>query len=131
MADLANCAHCGRLFAKAYRPVCNACYNEEEKQYEVVYKFIKKKANREASLLEVSEATGVSEKTISRFVKEGRIRASQFPNLTYECESCGKGIQDGRMCEQCNSKLRKDLLTHDEITQKQQEKERITYYTEK
>lgn len=131
MADLANCAQCGRLYAKVIRSVCDVCYKEDEKMFETVYKFVRKKANREASILEVSEATGVPEKTILRFVKEGRLRASQFPNLTFPCESCGQPIASGRICGDCNNNLRKDLQTHDRLVQKQQDNERITYYTEK
>ncbi|WP_261131796.1 TIGR03826 family flagellar region protein [Bacillus sp. Marseille-Q3570] len=131
MAELANCPQCGRIFAKSFRQVCDACYKEEEKMFELVYKFIRKKANREASLWEVHEATGVPEKTIIRFVKEGRIRAHQLPNLAYPCERCGKNIQDGRICGDCNDRMKKDLHSHEESTQKRIQEERITYHTEK
>ncbi|WP_349408641.1 TIGR03826 family flagellar region protein [Pseudalkalibacillus sp. SCS-8] len=131
MAELANCVQCGRLFAKSYRPTCEQCYKEDERLFEIVYKFIRKKANRQASIMEVSKATEVPEKTILRFVKEGRIRASQFPGLSYPCDRCGEGILEGRICNSCNQSLQKDLRTHDEVTQKQQMKERITYHTEK
>ncbi|MGM7702921.1 TIGR03826 family flagellar region protein [Pseudalkalibacillus sp. Hm43] len=131
MAELANCAQCGRLFAKVVRSVCDVCYQEEEKMFETVYKFIRKKANREASIIEVSQATGVPEKTIIRFVREGRLRASQFPNLTFPCDSCGKQISTGRTCDDCHNQLKKELETHDRFVQKQQVNERITYYTEK
>ncbi|WP_257350262.1 TIGR03826 family flagellar region protein [Pseudalkalibacillus decolorationis] len=131
MAELANCPQCNRIFVKNYHVVCDTCYKEEEEMFDKVYKFIRKKANREASLWEVYEATGVPEKVIIRFVKEGRIRANQLPNISYPCESCGLNINDGRICNSCKKRMNSDLRTHDHLTQKEMDNNRITYYTEK
>ncbi|WLD92978.1 TIGR03826 family flagellar region protein [Alkalihalobacillus sp. AL-G] len=131
MAQLANCPQCNRIFIQSLRVVCDSCYKEEEKMFEKVYKFIRVRANREASLWEVHDATGVPEKVIIRFVKEGRIRAHQLPNITYPCERCDAGIQNGIICDNCRSNMNSDLRSFDEIAQKQTKDSQITYYTEK
>ncbi|MCF6410144.1 TIGR03826 family flagellar region protein [Pseudalkalibacillus salsuginis] len=131
MAELANCPQCNRIFVKAFRQVCDVCFKEKEKMYELVYKFIRKKVNREASLWEVHEGTGVPEKTIIRFVKEGRIRAHQLRNIAYPCERCGKNIHNGRICDDCNGDMKNELRIHEKTARKSIQEERITYHTEK
>ena len=117
MGELENCVNCGKLFVKVTRDVCPDCVKEEEKKFQTVYDFMKKRANRQATIPEIVEGTGVEEDLIIRFVKEKRLRAAQFPNLTYPCEKCGKAIQDGRLCTACSKELSSDLAYQDQIDQ--------------
>lgn len=128
MAELANCARCGNVFVKTIRDICESCYKEEEKLFEKVYAFIRKKQNRSASLHEVHEATGVPEKVIIRFIKEGRLRTAQFPNLVYSCQACGASISSGKLCKNCVETIKNDL----EIAEKEAERQEVrqaTYFT--
>lgn len=109
MAELANCPNCGRLFVKEVRTICPSCYAIEEEKFEKVYDFVREQKNRRATLSKVSRATGVKESTIVRFIKEGRIRVVDFPNLYYPCESCGTPIHEGKLCDRCRLKLRTDF----------------------
>ena len=87
MAELMNCPNCGSLFVKTnLRDVCETCYKEEEQAFETVYKFIRKRENRTATIYEASEGTGVDEELIFKFIKTGRLELAQFPNLGYPCE---------------------------------------------
>lgn len=101
MAELAHCANCEKVFVKTIRDICHECFLEEEKMYDKVYKFLRKKENRSATLQQVHEATGVPEETIIRFIKEGRLRTSSYANLTYPCASCGAPINTGKLCKEC------------------------------
>ncbi|HHY74195.1 MAG TPA: hypothetical protein GX497_13430 [Bacillus bacterium] len=135
MPELSNCPKCGRLYVRNLHGICDACRKEEDKLFEKVYQFIRKRENRTASIPEIVEATGVPEDTIMRFVKEGRIRTTQFPNLGYRCESCGAMIQKGRLCINCTSTLESDLkqYMHEEERRRQleeKEKKVRTYYSE-
>src|SRR5690606_39269557 len=98
MGELANCPNCGALFVKGVRTVCNNCFKEEEEMFNKVYAYVRKKENRMATVTEVSEATGVEEKIIMKFVKEHRLHTVQFPNLSYNCDRCGNPIQEGKLC---------------------------------
>lgn len=135
MAELANCVRCDKVFVKISRAVCPDCVKEEEKQFEIVYNFLKKRENRQATIPEIVEATGVKEETILHFVKENRLRTTQFPNLSYPCERCGRQIARGKICESCNNELNSDLRYEQKIEQikrrnEQEKKERDkTYYT--
>lgn len=135
MEKLANCPKCGELFMKGIRTVCQACYEEEEEQYETVYAFIRNKKNRSATMNEICEKTGVAEKTINRFVKEGRIRIADFPNLTYPCDSCGKPIREGKLCRDCRGNFQKSLDSYEQELEfekrKQESVKAQTYFSDK
>ncbi|HET7522316.1 MAG TPA: TIGR03826 family flagellar region protein [Bacillales bacterium] len=133
MGELANCPNCGRVFVKGSRNLCKACYEKEEERFHTVYQYISKQENRRATLVEISKETGVKEKTITRFLKEGRLRLADFPNLGYPCESCGTPIREGKLCENCQTKLRVglELLEKEEEVQRRfgEQRRAKTYYT--
>lgn len=132
MAELANCPKCGRLFVKqsSIRDVCDQCYKEEEKLFEKVYSFLRKRENRTATMAQVVEATGVSESLITKWIRVGRLQLVLFPNLGYPCESCGAMIREGQLCPKCRAKLQTELNWLEE----EKKRERLkftTYYTQK
>ena len=110
MGELANCPKCNSLFVHTQlRTVCDKCFKEEEKDYETVYQFLRKRENRKAELDVVVEATGVSKELILKFIRQGRIMLSNFPNLGYPCEKCGKTIREERLCNDCKNDIHKQL----------------------
>lgn len=130
LAELAHCERCDRVFVKVIRTICDDCYQEEEKLFKIVYEFIRKKQNRSATLSEVHAATNVPENTIIRFIKEGRLHTTQFPNLAYPCESCGTLIAKGRLCRQCVEKIESELELHEREEAREQEREQTYYFLE-
>ncbi|MFU0789777.1 TIGR03826 family flagellar region protein [Virgibacillus proomii] len=132
MAELANCAQCGNLFLKGTRTICRACYEKEEEAFQKVYQFMRQRKNREATMTEIVEHTGVEEELIIKFIKEKRLLPTEFPNIGYPCSHCGKKITSGNLCQACLEKLRKDLEQHEELEDRMNEKEerekKRTYY---
>ncbi|MFD4816391.1 TIGR03826 family flagellar region protein [Peribacillus butanolivorans] len=131
--DLFNCQNCNSLFVKTkFRDVCDACYKEEEAKFDEVYAYIRKKSNRTALMMQVVEATGVEEDLIIKFVKTGKLRISQFPNLGIPCEKCGTNIQSGRLCSKCSDSLRSELQTFEDeekcLNKIQERNKKNTYY---
>ena len=133
MAELKNCERCGGIFASvADKDVCPKCGRQVEENFQKVYRFLTNRKNREATILEIVEATGVEEDLIIKFMKQNRLRVSQFPNLAYACESCGNPIKSGKICENCSAKIKSQWSQHENAEQlKQVEKEKMTpiYYT--
>ncbi|MDQ0218423.1 hypothetical protein ELQ35_03495 [Peribacillus cavernae] len=134
--ELTNCPNCDALFAKTkFRDVCDACYKEEEKKFDTVYQYIRKRENRMAMISQVVEATGVDESLIIKFVKTGKLRTSQFPNLGVLCEQCGTLTREGRLCNSCSTSLRSELNLHEQEEARRREIEikekRTTYFTHK
>ncbi|KGX93946.1 membrane protein [Pontibacillus halophilus JSM 076056 = DSM 19796] len=131
MSELANCPRCNAIYVKGVRDICEACYRKEEDDYDLVYTYIRKKKNRTAGVEEVANHTGVSEKTIRKFVKEGRLRSGMFPNLDYPCDRCGTMINEGLICGSCANEIQADL---GKVEQEEKRKDRVresqnTYYT--
>lgn len=133
MMEIANCPKCNALFNKtAFRLVCDACFKEEEAQFEKVYQFIRKRVNRTATMAQVVEATEVEEDLIIRYVKAGKLRLAQFPNLGIPCEQCGQLINEGRICQKCAGNFSKELKTFEKEEERRQEiteRTKSTYYT--
>lgn len=137
--DVVNCPNCGTLFVKMkFKDVCDACYKEEEAEFEKVYQFIRKSKNRTAYITQVVEATGVDEALIIKYIKNGRLRMSKFPNLGYPCEQCGNLIKSGRICDDCAHVFRSELSAFEkeeqrqrEIKEKEKEKEKKVTYLRK
>ena len=128
-----NCPRCDSLFIQTkFRDVCDSCYKEEEKLFDLVYQYIRKRENRTAAMQQVIEATGVEEELIIKFIRNGRLKLAQFPNLGYKCERCGGMIRDGRLCVSCSTTLKSELqLFKDEERRKQEIEERdkrLTYH---
>ena len=93
--DLNNCPDCGALFIQnPVRDVCEKCYREEEAQYDKVYRFLRKRENRAATVETTAEATGVKENLLHKWVRRGRLQVALFPNLGYPCDKCGSIIRD-------------------------------------
>ncbi|MGE8080531.1 TIGR03826 family flagellar region protein [Peribacillus loiseleuriae] len=132
--ELINCTNCNTLFVKSkFRDVCDACYKEEEAKFDIVYKYIRKATNRTATMQQVVDGTGVEEELLIKFVKKGRLRLAQFPNLGYPCEKCGTIIKEGRICNSCASSIRSDLAEVEKEEQRKQEiaerDHKSVYYT--
>src|SRR5699024_12769202 len=83
VSELANCVRCGDVFAKQTRNTCPDCYKEEEEAFDKVYRFLRDRKNREATLDEINRATGAEKDLIIKFRKERRLRTSVFQTLEY------------------------------------------------
>lgn len=130
--ELSNCPDCGEIYVKnKFRNVCEKCWREEEAAFDVVYKYMRKRENRAATLLQVVEATGVLEALILKFVKNGKLQVAQFPNLGYPCDKCGTVIRKGRLCDECAGEIKADLkiVEHEESRKKELAKRSATFFT--
>lgn len=123
MGELANCMNCDAVFVKNIREICQKCFEAEEKAFEIVYRFLVKRQNREATMDDIANETGVERELIVKFIKEKRLRISQFPKLSYPCDRCGNNIITGNLCHTCTQTFRKELIKHEEMTKLDQQRE--------
>ncbi|KXH84134.1 TIGR03826 family flagellar region protein [Sporosarcina sp. HYO08] len=135
MVDLRNCPSCGAFFKyDGIRDVCLKCARDEEKIYEEVYRFLRRRENRAATIERIVEATGVSESLLYKWVRKGRLQPTQFPNLGYPCDQCGKLTATGKLCDACTETLKNELRTFEaavEIREAVTKKTGTTYYSNK
>ncbi|GBK65070.1 flagellar protein [Paenibacillus macerans] len=95
------------MFANNFRDICPSCIKEIEEEYEKCLDYLREE--KLATIQEVHEATGVSIRQITKFIKEGRISVANNPNMMYPCEVCGVLIRQGNMCDSCRTRLTRDL----------------------
>jgi hypothetical protein len=65
-------------------------------------------------------------------LKQKRLRASEFPKLTYPCERCGVPIVEGRLCGDCARDLEQTLslqLEAERIREEKRKQHEPVYYT--
>ncbi len=107
IGNLQNCPRCERLFVTGIYDVCPVCVKEIEEEFKRCVQQLK--LNKNLTIYELSEAAEVSVRQITRFIFERRLLASDFPNLSVPCESCGKMTKVGRVCIECREGLQKSL----------------------
>ncbi|PZE19365.1 flagellar protein [Paenibacillus xerothermodurans] len=120
-----NCPGCGKLYVKNSQGVCIDCIKSIEEQYDKCLEYLREQRN--CTITELSAATGVSIKQITKFIREGRISPRNNANLTYFCEVCGSSIREHTMCEPCRTRLTKESLKLQEKLQQEAEHNRIAF----
>lgn len=101
-----QCRQCKRLFQSYGANVCPECADKIDKDFISVKDFLYDNPN--ANVIEIIEETGVSEKTVLSFLREGRLSVSSN-NGILECSECGAPISTGRYCSSCMSRLENAL----------------------
>ena len=62
-----------------------------------------------ATAAQVSEATGVPQKTIRIMLKESRLEITENSRDFLRCEMCGKDIRYGRFCPKCEAEYHRQV----------------------
>lgn len=134
MAEIRNCPSCGEFFNyTGVRDVCYKCAQREEDMYQIVYRFLRKRENRAATVDRIVEATGVDEEVLYKWVRKGRLHPAVFPNLGYPCDNCGKITNKGKLCQDCQDDLKSELRTFEaaqEFREDIKRREKGTYLAE-
>lgn len=135
MAEIRTCPSCGEFFNyTGLRDICHKCVKHEEDMYQNVYRFLRKRENRAATVERIVEATGVEEEVLYRWVRKGRLHPAVFPNLGYPCDNCGRITNKGKLCQQCTDDLKSDLRTFEaakEFREEIKNREKATYLADR
>ena len=112
MAEIRNCPSCDAFFNyTGVRDVCHSCAQKEEELYQIVYRFLRKRENRAATVERIEEATGINKELLYKWVRKGRLHPTVFPNLGYPCDNCGRITNSGKICDKCKESIKSDLRT--------------------
>lgn len=102
-----QCKKCSKLYQPlSDAPYCPVCMEKLDEDFELVKEYIYN--HPMANVVEISEETGVSEKDVFYFLKEGRLSLSEDNGMLL-CESCGRSITTGRYCEECRKRMEREL----------------------
>lgn len=106
--EIMACSSCGKLFNYIQGArVCPACRKKVEERFMEVKRYVREHPNVDIRTL--SEEMEVSVGQIKRWVREERLVFSDDSPVGLPCESCGKIIKTGRLCEACKSNLTNGL----------------------
>lgn len=135
MGEIRNCPRCGEFFNyNGVRDICGKCAMAEEEQYEIVYRFLRRRENRAATVERIVEATGVEEDLLHKWVRKGRLQPALFPNLGYPCDQCGHLTTTGKLCSSCQDELKGELRKFEagqEFREAMKKAEKGTYLSDK
>ncbi len=109
MPDVRNCKRCGKIYNYiGGPPICPICKEQDEADFKRVKDYLYK--NPGVTLSEVSTVLGISVERIKMYLKEGRLEIiNDEGNMILECESCGKAIKTGRLCNDCATGLSREF----------------------
>jgi len=104
--EVTQCEFCRRLYQSAGNRLCNDCLIKLDEDFIKIREYLYE--HDRAGIEEVSEATGVSRKTIMFLLKEERLTVSSDRvdgGGILVCEACKKPISTGRICESCRKEV--------------------------
>lgn len=109
------CEKCGgvMVFKGVGEYRCENCGEKAYDDYGKVRLYIEE--HRGATAAEIEKGVGVSQKTIRRLLKEGRLEVAENSKSFLSCEVCGKKIRSGRYCPEC------EVNVHRKIEEQQRE----------
>jgi len=105
--DLRNCTKCSRVFAYNGSEICSRCSSSDMEDFKKVKDYLYD--NPGATIVEVSDQTGVNEKKILRYLRESKIEIIENDNLLLDCQRCGTAIRSGRFCDPCVIAMKKEF----------------------
>ncbi|MGN0497402.1 MAG: flagellar protein [Lachnospiraceae bacterium] len=129
--EIRTCKQCKRIFNYLTGPaICPACKEKLEEKFIEVKEYIRE--NPKEGINEVAKANDVSVNQIRRWIREERLSFSEDSGIGIDCESCGKIIRSGRLCQSCKDKLLgkvDDMYRTDEsiVTKKHREAARMRF----
>ncbi len=105
---LKNCPDCGKLFMDMGTRICRDCLDKEEELMLKVSSFVRDHPH--STIKEVVEGVeGVKERLVRRMIQEGRFQQDGI-DITYPCEKCGKPINFGRYCVECDEEIKNEVM---------------------
>jgi len=104
-SKLKNCQKCGRVYQaeEIGQKFCARCMTDDEDTFLKVREYIYD--NPQTNVMEVSEELEVDEDLILKWLRQGRLEL-KGEGVGYECDRCGKSIQSGRFCKDCQAELK-------------------------
>lgn len=97
---------------------CENCGESDFDDYGKVRNYLDE--HRGANIAEISDATGVSHKSIRDMIKEKRFEIIDNRGGYLRCEICGANINSGRLCSKC------ELLYHRQLEEEARQNRKTT-----
>lgn len=119
--SIAHCPRCGRVFQKNLRNLCADCTNIEDRDFRSVE--VTMLRSRFLNTEEAAQAANVPTEKIRGWIRSGKLRLADYPNLTDQCDLCKGPIRAGHICFSCSRRIKDDLANA--LEQERKMKERL------
>ncbi|SDX34776.1 hypothetical protein [Paenibacillus sp. CF384] len=117
--NVAHCPNCGRVFQKNLRNLCAACTAEEDGQITSIEQVLRR--NRQLTNEQLAEQTSVPVQQIRSYIRKGKLKLFDYPNLSDACDLCSEPTRHGKLCVKCVSKLKDDIMQdREKVVQKKE-----------
>lgn len=103
------CVKCGgvMVFKGVGEYQCEDCGELAYDDYGKVRAYIEE--HKGATAAQIEDAIGVSQKTIHRLLRDGRLEVTEDSRMFLRCELCDKSIRSGRFCPECETKMHRSM----------------------
>ena len=104
--EIKQCEFCRMPYQSIGKKICGDCFAKLDEDFITIREYLYE--HDRAGIEEVSEATGVSRKSILYLLKEERLLVGGDNGDVggfLKCESCKKPINTGRMCASCKKQI--------------------------
>lgn len=105
------CPECRKLFLYpgVGLKICQECQKKDEAQFSIIRDYLREHGNANAQELEL--ATGIPAKTITGYLRAGRLEIPESSDIFIKCEICGTDIKSGKYCSECASRMHLELTS--------------------
>ena len=104
---IAHCPECGNVFQKNARNLCVSCAAVVDDQLFSIERYLLR--NRLASTEEAAKATNLPPERIRSWIRYGKLKVFDYPNLTDQCDLCQAPIRRGHLCSACSTRINDDI----------------------
>ncbi len=122
---VAQCPGCGSLYQENSRKQCPDCSAVEDAQIESIERQLRR--NRFLNNEQVAEITSIPAERIRGWIRKGKIKLYDYPNLADSCDLCGEPTRSGKLCVKCSSRIQSDIVRVFEQERLMKERNRATH----
>lgn len=105
--SITQCEGCGKIIQRNVRNLCAACNAEEDDRLRLFERTMVR--NRLFDNAQAAQATGITEEKIRAWIRGGKFRIAEFPNLADQCDLCNAPTRKGHLCADCTSRINADI----------------------
>ncbi|MBB6635212.1 homeobox domain-containing protein [Cohnella thailandensis] len=101
---VAQCPSCGSLYQSTVsRSQCQDCAAREQDQLGILDRQLRR--NRYLNNEQLSEQTSIPLRQIKAWIRNGRLKLYDYPNLSDSCDLCSGPIRSGKLCVSCSTRI--------------------------
>ncbi|MEK0312360.1 hypothetical protein [Cohnella sp. 56] len=117
-----HCPGCGRIYQINLRQLCANCAAAEDALMALMEKELR--SNRKLTTEELAERVSERPEKIRAWIRKGKLKVYDYPNLADACDLCQAPIRKGKLCQNCSTRIRGEVQHAYEQDRLMQERKR-------